>query len=138
MSRIRSANTKPEIIVRSALFKLGFRFRLSGKVSEKYCPNGCLPGKPDIVLAKYKTVIFVHGCFWHHHAGCKRASWPKSNKEYWIPKIKINIIRDRKNIKELKKMKWNVEIIWECETKEKRLEQKLDKIIKRMNNGLAL
>jgi DNA mismatch endonuclease (patch repair protein) len=136
MSRIKSVNTTPEKIVRSALFKAGLRFRLNGKVSIKYHPNGKLPGKPDIILAKYSTVLFVHGCFWHHHYGCKRANWPKSNKEYWIPKIKKNMIRDKENINRLRKIGWNVEIIWECETKKKNFKQIINKLIKKIVNGL--
>jgi len=129
MSRIKSVNTKPEVIVRSILFKLGFRFRLNGKVSKKYSAKGKLPGKPDIVLAKYKTVIFVHGCFWHHHQGCKRATWPKSNKEYWIPKIENNIIRDKENIKKIEKLGWKIYIIWECEINGNKLMKRINNII---------
>lgn len=110
MSRIRSKNTKPELIVRSFLHKQGFRFRLHDKK---------LPGKPDIVLKKYKTVIFVHGCFWHGHKGCKYSHYPKSNRSYWIDKLTKNILRDKKNLKELKKMGYIVIIIWECKLKYK-------------------
>ena len=88
MGRISSKNTKPEIIVRSALHKAGFRFRLHRKD---------LPGKPDIILPKYKTVIFVHGCFWHAHKGCKRSNLPKSNLQYWTNKLEKNIQRDKKH-----------------------------------------
>ena len=87
-------------------------------------------------LKKYKTIIFINGCFWHHHSGCPRAKWPKSNTEYWIPKIEKNIIRDKDNIRELKKLGWNVEIIWECETNVKELKEKLIKITKKMNTRL--
>ena len=129
MSRIRSTNTSPEIAVRSFLYKQGFRFRLSGKINKKLFPKGILPGKPDIVLLKYKTVIFIHGCFWHHHPKCKRSFWPKSNREYWIPKIRNNMKRDRHNIKVLNKLGWNIEIIWECEVKnELILEDKINNI----------
>jgi DNA mismatch endonuclease, patch repair protein len=110
MSKITSKNTKPEIVVRKYIFSLGFRYRLHKKD---------LPGSPDIVLSKYKTLIFVHGCFWHGHP-CKIGSGlrkPKSNRNYWNQKINKNIDRDKKNIKQLKKMDWNVIIIWECETK---------------------
>lgn len=138
MSRIKSANTKPEIIVRSTLFKLGFRFRLNGKVSKKHFAEGKLPGKPDIVLAKYRTVILIHGCFWHHHEGCKRASWPKTNKEYWIPKIKNNVKRDKENIKELKKLGWKVYIIWECEIRGEKFMPIINVIIKEMKKRVAL
>ena len=108
MSRIRSKDTKPEKIIRSILHKLGFRFRINRKD---------LPGKPDIVLPKYRTVIFVHGCFWHQHEGCKIASKPKSNSEYWKTKFTKNIERDKKNQEELKLMGYRVIIIWECEAK---------------------
>ena len=128
MSRIKSANTKPETIVRKKLFNYGFRYRLNGKCANKYYSNGRLPGKPDIVLAKYKTVIFVNGCFWHHHLNCKRATWPKTNQEYWIQKIKKNITRDKVNKKILKKLGWNVEIIWECEIDDKKLNKLISKL----------
>lgn len=106
MSKIQSKNTKPEKIIRSILHKLGFRFRINRKD---------LPGKPDIVLPKYKTVIFVHGCFWHQHEGCKIASKPKSNSEYWKAKFTKNIQRDKKNQKKLRAMGYRVIVIWECE-----------------------
>lgn len=108
MSLIRSANTKPEIIVRKLLHSLGYRFRLHKKD---------LPGKPDIVLKKYKTVIFVHGCFWHQHKGCKRSNIPKSNRAYWKPKLEHNIRKDAQHKRELKKLGWKTIIVWECEIK---------------------
>ena len=86
MSRIKSSNTKPERLVRSLLHRMGYRFRLHGKISKKAYAKGILPGKPDIVLAKYRTVIFIHGCFWHRHEGCSRATQPKTNIEYWYNK----------------------------------------------------
>jgi len=132
MSRIKSVDTQPELILRKRLFKYGFRYRLNGDVSKEYYSSGKLPGKPDIVLSKYKTAIFIHGCFWHHHLGCKRGTWPKTNKEYWISKIEKNIARDKKNIRSLKKLGWNVEVIWECEIQNKKLENKLNKVIKKM------
>jgi DNA mismatch endonuclease (patch repair protein) len=106
MSRIRSRDTKPELIVRSMLHKKGYRFRLHQKN---------LPGKPDIVLSKYKTCIFVHGCFWHQHRGCIEASKPKTNSAYWRTKLKRNRRRDRRNCKKLVSLGWQVIIIWECE-----------------------
>lgn len=118
MSRIRAKNTKPEIIVRSFLHRNGFRFRLHRKD---------LPGKPDIVLKKYNTVIFVHGCFWHQHEGCKRATIPETNKEYWIPKLEKNKKRFKEVKKKLEELGWNVAVIWECETKNK---NKLREILK--------
>jgi DNA mismatch endonuclease (patch repair protein) len=109
MSAIRSKNTNPETVVRSLLFALGYRYRLHRKD---------LPGKPDIILKKHNTVIFVHGCFWHQHKECKRANIPKSNKKYWIPKLERNAERDKINKRELNKLGWNVITIWECETKD--------------------
>ena len=104
MSAIKSANTKPEILLRKLLFKAGYRYRLNAKH---------LPGKPDIALRKYKTVIFVHGCFWHAH-GCKLSNIPKSNADYWLAKIKRNLERDNTNIIALNAAGWKVLIIWEC------------------------
>lgn len=106
MSGIRGRNTKPEIIVRKYLHAAGFRFRLHVKD---------LPGKPDIVLPRYKTVIFVHGCFWHQHPGCKDAVMPKSNKEFWFTKLNSNISRDQKNITALQTQGWKTIIFWECD-----------------------
>ncbi|QDU33023.1 Very short patch repair protein [Poriferisphaera corsica] len=107
MSRIRSKNTKPELIVRSLLYKMGYRFRLHRKD---------LPGKPDIVLPKYKTVIFVHGCYWHRHADCKLAYKPKSHIHFWQNKFSKTIKRDRLRTKQIQDLGWRVIIIWECET----------------------
>lgn len=107
MSKIRSTNTKPELIVRSFLHRNGFRYRLKNK----------LPGKPDIYIKKYMTVIFVHGCFWHSHKNCKRSSMPKSNIEYWENKLDKNKERDKKVAKELKKKGIKVIVIWECQVK---------------------
>lgn len=109
MSRIKSKNTQPEILVRSTLHRLGYRFRLHRKD---------LPGTPDIVLPKYRKVIFVHGCFWHRHEGCQYAYSPKSRKEFWQKKFKDNVSRDKKNRDILAHMGWKVEIVWECETKD--------------------
>jgi len=106
MSHIRGKNTAPERQVRSMLHKLGFRFRLHRRD---------LPGVPDIVLPKWKTVVFVHGCFWHQHAGCKDASIPTTNTTYWKEKFKRNQMRDKNNQKQLTSMNWQVIIIWECE-----------------------
>lgn len=105
MSRIRGKDTKPEIAVRRMLHAAGFRFRLHVK---------SLPGKPDIVLPKWKTVIFVHGCFWHRHAGCKKCTTPATNREYWFEKFRHNIERDKQNCSALFNNGWNVIIIWEC------------------------
>lgn len=110
MSRIPSKNTIPEKVVRSALFHHGLRFRINKKD---------LPGKPDIVLAKHKTVIFVNGCFWHGHQNCKKANYPKSNTDFWIKKIENNIKRDEKVAIELRNLGWKVYIVWECQTEDK-------------------
>ena len=106
MSKIRGSNTKPERIVRSMLHRMGFRFRLNTKA---------LPGKPDIVLSRYKTAIFVHGCFWHRHPNCKYAYSPKSRKDFWNKKFESNVKRDRLVRAEIEKLGWHVITIWECE-----------------------
>lgn len=108
MSGIRGKNTKPEILVRKTLQAQGYRFRLHDKT---------LPGKPDIVLKKHKTVVFVHGCFWHGH-DCKYFKWPKTRPEFWRKKILGNKQRDAKHQNELRDLGWNVKVIWECEVKE--------------------
>jgi len=108
MSRIRGKDTKPEETVRKYLFSLGFRYRKNDKR---------LPGTPDIVLPKYRTVIFVNGCFWHGHEGCKYFVWPKNNAEFWKSKITNNIQRDHNNIQLLIDQGWNVITVWECELK---------------------
>lgn len=107
MSRIRPKNTGPEKAVRAALHREGYKFRLHHKE---------LPGKPDIVLPKHKTVIFVHGCFWHRHKGCKDAGIPKSNTLFWRTKLNANVERDKKNKAAIKRRGWKVIIVWECET----------------------
>ena len=108
MSAIKSKNTKPEITVRKLLHSMGYRFRLHRKD---------LPGSPDIVLPKYKTVIFVHGCFWHRHENCKYASTPKTRKEFWEKKFRENINRDNLNQANLSLKGWKIIIIWECQLK---------------------
>jgi DNA mismatch endonuclease, patch repair protein len=112
MSRIKGKDTKPEMLVRKFLHAQGFRFRLHVKD---------LPGKPDIVLPKYKTVIFVHGCFWHGHEGCKYYVIPKTRTDWWINKINSNIANDAKAITQLKKQNWKVIELWECELKPDKL-----------------
>jgi len=119
MANIRSTNTKPEELVRKYIFSKGFRYRKNDKR---------LPGKPDIVLPKYRTVIFVNGCFWHMH-NCTRARLPKSNLDYWEPKIKRNVERDKENYKTLKKMGWKVIVIWECELKKKSRDERLSNLV---------
>lgn len=106
MRRVKSADTKPEMRVRRWLHAQGFRFRLHRKD---------LPGKPDIVLPKHKTVILVHGCFWHGHPGCKAADLPASNREYWERKIGRNTERDERNRRLIEKLGWRVVVVWECE-----------------------
>jgi DNA mismatch endonuclease (patch repair protein) len=126
MSKIRSKNTLPEILIRKALWRMGYRYRLYYKL---------LPGKPDIVITKYKIVIFIHGCFWHRHENCIEASRPKTNSEYWETKINKNIERDKKYQEEIKRLGWKIIIIWECNVKKdieeniKLLGKQLDKII---------
>ena len=109
MSRIKGKDTKPELAVRSLLHCMGYRFRLHRKD---------LPGKPDIVLPKYKTVIFVHGCFWHRHPGCLYAYNPKSRVEFWEKKFARTVERDREVAQSLRKLGWRVLIVWECELRE--------------------
>ncbi|MCR4759242.1 MAG: DNA mismatch endonuclease Vsr [Oscillospiraceae bacterium] len=126
MSRIRSNNTKPEVRVRSYLHKCGFRFRKNDK---RY------PGKPDIVLPKYNTVVFVNGCFWHKH-NCPRFVMPKSNTDYWSKKIDGNVKRDAEHYQKLKALGWRVIVVWECEVSDEQL-QKLADSIRRDYNGIA-
>ncbi len=120
MRRIRSKDTKPELLLRKILFANGFRFRLHDK---------SLPGKPDIVLKKYKTVIFVHGCFWHGHKDCKYFVVPKTRTEWWLNKIEGNQRNDWVKKTELKKAGWNVIEIFECELKKLKVEKTVTKII---------
>jgi DNA mismatch endonuclease (patch repair protein) len=108
MRRIRSKNTKIEWVVRRLLFALGYRYRLR---------SSALPGKPDIIFPRRKTAIFVHGCFWHQHPGCKISHLPKSRSDYWKSKLDRNVERDTENTEALKVMGWKVIVIWECETR---------------------
>lgn len=117
MSQIRSTNSKPEIIVRKYLFSKGLRYRKNVKT---------LPGKPDIVLPKYKTIVFVNGCFWHGHKNCKYFVMPKSNIEFWNEKISRNISRDEEIHRELSAAGWNVIVVWECELKKDKRENTLE------------
>ena len=124
MSRIRGKNTTPEKVVRSLLHRMGFRFRLHGSK---------LPGRPDIVLAKHRTVVFVHGCFWHRHRGCRNCTTPTNRREWWVAKLEGNAARDRVRAKELRKLGWRVVVVWECETEKPeklaRLETRLARIL---------
>jgi len=121
MSQIRGTNTKPEILVRKFLFSNGLRFRLHNKK---------LPGTPDIALPKYKSVIFVHGCFWHGHNGCKKFTIPKTRTDFWLNKINTNIVNDQKHTTTLQTKGWKVITIWECELKNEKVMQKLLRQIK--------
>jgi DNA mismatch endonuclease, patch repair protein len=107
MSRIRGKNTAPEKVVRSMLHRMGYRFRLHGEG---------LPGRPDIVLPKYQTVVFVHGCFWHRHQGCKNCTTPTNNRKFWLKKLEGNAARDMVKQRALWKLGWRVIVVWECET----------------------
>jgi DNA mismatch endonuclease (patch repair protein) len=121
MTKIKGKNTKPEIIVRKILSKLGTRYRLH---------NSELAGKPDIVIAKTKKIIFINGCFWHQHKNCKKQAMPKVNRRYWEPKLQGNIEKQVQDIKLLKKQGWKVYKIWECQTNdEDKLTQKISKIL---------
>ncbi len=106
MSRIKSKNTKPEMVIRSLLHSMGLRFRIHRKD---------LPGTPDVTLPKFKSVIFIHGCYWHRHEGCKYSTDPKTNKAYWLKKFYITKKRDISNQKSLAELGWNVIIVWECQ-----------------------
>lgn len=124
MSRIRGKNTKPEMLLRSQLFRQGFRFRVH---------QNDLPGKPDIVLPKYQTAIFVHGCFWHFHKNCGEGRIPSTNSKFWKEKLRRNIARDKMNIKFLKKEKWKVYVVWECEI-EKNIEMTIKTLISKIKD----
>lgn len=117
MSRIKSSGTKPEELVRKYLFSRGLRYRKNVKD---------LPGRPDIVLSKYKTVVFVNGCFWHGHSGCKYFVMPKSNVEFWQEKISKTVMRDNETYEKLAELGWNVLLIWECQLKKEPREKSLE------------
>ncbi len=125
MSRIQRKNTAPEYLVRRFLFSKGLRYRIDDKR---------FPGRPDIVFPKYKTVVFVNGCFWHHH-DCKYFVWPKSNMEYWTTKIKRNEERDAVNIEKIQQMGWKVIIVWECELKKEVRETTLSNLYSQITLG---
>ena len=120
MSMIKGKNTKPEILVRKFLFQMGFRYRLN---------YSKLPGKPDIVLPKYKTVIFVNGCFWHGHEGCKYFVVPKTRTEWWLNKINETKKRDKVKAEKLKQLGWQIIVIWECELKPRNIEETLNDLL---------
>ena len=125
MSRIKGKDTKPEETVRKYVFSKGFRYRKNVST---------LPGKPDIALPKYKTCIYVHGCFWHKHEGCKYFVWPKSNEEFWKDKLEKNVTRDKNEQAELEKMGWHILIVWECQLKKKNKEQTLRELEEKIKN----
>lgn len=122
MARVKGKNTKPELLVRKELHRLGYRFRLHRRD---------LPGRPDIVLPKYKTAIFVHGCFWHRHPGCSKASTPKTRVDFWQDKFTTNMARDRRNEDALRSDGWQVLVVWECETK------RIDELATRLSDALS-
>ncbi|MCT4214984.1 DNA mismatch endonuclease Vsr [Elizabethkingia anophelis] len=125
MSRIKGKDTKPEMLVRKFLFSQGFRYRLHDKK---------LPGKPDVILPKYKTVIFVNGCFWHGHQDCKYFVVPKTRTEWWLNKINTTIANDRKVVESLQNDGWKTIVIWECELKKEKSENTLSELIKKIIN----
>lgn len=126
MSRIRSTETAPEQKARAWLFSHGYRYRKNDRK---------LPGKPDIVLPKYKSVIFVHGCFFHRH-GCKYSTMPKTNVDFWETKFSRNIERDKKHVRELEAMGWNVITVWECELKSKTFEETMLRVQEQLHTAI--
>ena len=123
MSRIKGRKTKPEELIAKYLFSQGFRYRRNVKK---------LPGTPDIVLKKYKTVIFVNGCFWHMHEGCKYFVWPKDNSEFWKNKLLANKERDEKEKKEIEELGWKVIVVWECQLKKAERERTLNWLVEKI------
>lgn len=123
MSQIKAKNTKPEMLVRKFLHANGFRYGLHNKK---------LPGKPDIILSKYRTIIFVNGCFWHGHSGCRSFVVPKTKTEWWLSKINGNIINDKKSIEALEHAGWQIITIWECELKPKILIHTLSQLLRQL------
>ena len=121
MSSIKGYDTKPELMVRSLLHRMGYRFRIR---------QGRLPGNPDVVLHSHKKVIFIHGCFWHGHKRCKRSRRPNSNIEFWSQKLDKNMARDKRQIRDLRRVGWKVLVVWQCQLKDvKKLEKKLRKFM---------
>jgi len=127
MSRIRSAHTKPEIAVRKFLHARGFRYTLHNKK---------LPGKPDIVLPKYKTIVFIHGCFWHGHDNCKYYVVPKTRTEWWLNKINTNKNNDSKAVAALKKEGWKIITVWECDLKPAKIDETLASLVRKIERRL--
>lgn len=129
MQQIRSSNTKPELLVRKFLHANGFRYRLHGG---KPAAAKALAGKPDIVLPKYKTIIFIHGCFWHGHANCKYFTIPKTRTQWWTDKINTNKANDAKAVKALRREGWKVITVWECKLKKGKMEKALESLMKKL------
>lgn len=125
MSLIQSKDTKPEMLVRKYLFNRGLRYRLHDKR---------LPGKPDLIFPKYKTAVFVNGCFWHRH-GCKYTTTPKTNTDFWLAKFQKNVNRDIRNYEELEKSGWNVIVVWECDIKKDRREESLSELYEEITDS---
>lgn len=123
MSRIRKANTKPEMIVRRAAHGLGYRFRLHKRN---------LPGTPDLVFARRRKVIFVHGCFWHQHGGCRHAMMPRTRTKYWVPKLARNVERDAETLCRLSDQGWRALVLWECEVKDP---ERLNRLLRKFLDG---
>ncbi len=127
MAAIHSTSTKPEVKMRHELWRRGFRYRKNDKR---------LPGSPDIVLPKYQTVVFVHGCFWHGHKGCKNYTIPKTNTDFWVQKVERNQQRDQEVWRQLEARDWSVIIVWECELEKKRFDETIDRVEKEIiENG---
>lgn len=122
MRRVRSRDTRPEMMVRRTLHRMGYRFRLH---------NGRLPGRPDLVLTRWKVVVFINGCFWHQHAGCPKAARPTTNEMFWNRKLDRNLARDQENVSELRKMGWRVLVLWECKIRDERwLQRRLQSFLR--------
>lgn len=126
MSQIKGKNTKPELLVRRLLHAQGFRFRLH---------DGKLPGKPDIILPKYNTIVFVHGCFWHGHEGCKYYTVPKTRTQWWLDKISTNKLKDKENESKLNGLGWDVLTVFECELKSNKLDDTMINLVKKICHG---
>lgn len=126
MSRIKGKNTKPEMLVRKFLFSMGLRYRLHDKK---------LPGKPDLVFIKHGVVVFIHGCYWHGHDGCKHFVVPKTRTEWWVNKINRNKLNDSNSISELKRTGWKVITVWECELKSNKRDKKLKSLFDKISGN---